>query len=64
MMFTACKVFKKDQIDLDRFSINFWLTKFVEEVVNKTGGCYPPCSLYKIVCGLKHIYRMKIEGKR
>ena len=39
--------------DLDSLSLNYWLTKFVQEVANKNGGCYPPRSLYGIVCGLK-----------
>ena len=31
--------------DLDSLSLNFWITKFVQEVANKTGGRYPPRSL-------------------
>ena len=34
-------------------SLSYWLTKFVQEVANKNGGCYPPRSLYEIICGLK-----------
>lgn len=37
--------------DLESFSLNFWLTKFDQEVTGKTGGRYPPRSLYGIVCG-------------
>ena len=31
--------------DLDSLSLNYWLTKFVQEVANKNGGRYPsrPC---------------------
>ena len=36
--------------DLDSLSLNYWLTKFVQEVANKNGGQYPPRSLYGIVC--------------
>ena len=39
--------------DLDSLSLNYWLTKFVQEVANKNGGGYLPRSLYGIVCGLK-----------
>ena len=39
--------------DLDSLFLNYWLTKFVQEVANKNGGRYPPRSLYGIVCGLK-----------
>ena len=36
--------------DLDSLSLNYWLTKFVQEVANKNGGRYPPRSLYGIGC--------------
>ena len=39
--------------DLDSLSLNYWLTKFVQEVANKNGGRYPSRSLYEIVCGLE-----------
>ena len=39
--------------DLDSLSLNYWLTKFVQEVAKKNGGRYPLRSLYGIVCGLK-----------
>ena len=32
--------------DLDSLSLNYWLTKFVQEVTNKNGGRYPSRSLY------------------
>ena len=32
--------------DLDSLSLNYWLTKFVQEVANKNGGRYPSRSLY------------------
>ena len=34
-------------------SVNYWLSKFVQEVANKSGGGYPSRMLYSIVCGLK-----------
>ena len=34
-------------------SLNFWLTKFVQEVADKTGGRYPPRSLYGTICELR-----------
>ena len=40
--------------DLDSLSLDYWLTKFVQEVANiKNGGRYPSRSLYVIFCGLK-----------
>ena len=47
--------------DLDSLSLNFWLTKFVQEVANKNGGRYPSRSLYGIVCGLKR-YLEDVNG--
>ena len=43
--------------DLDSLSLNYWLTKFVQEVANKNGGRYPPRSWNGIVCGLSGIWR-------
>ena len=47
--------------DLDSLSLNYWLTKFVQEVANKNGGRYPSCSLYGIVCGLNR-YLEDVNG--
>ena len=47
--------------DLDSLSLNYWLTKFVQEVTNKNGGRYPSRSLYGIVCGLER-YLEDING--
>ena len=37
--------------DIDALSFNYWLAKFIQEVANKKGGCYPPqtlCSTYRM----------------
>ena len=34
-------------------SLIYWLCKFVQEVVNESGGRYPSRTLYNISCGLK-----------
>ena len=47
--------------DPDNLSLNYWLTKFVQEVANKKGGHYPSRSLYGIVCGLKRYLEDVIE---
>ena len=39
--------------DLDSLSLNYWLTKSVQEVANENSGRYPSQSLYGIVSGLK-----------
>ena len=44
-----------DSVKLEAFSIeslNFWLSKFVQEVAKKNGERYPPRSIYSIVCGI------------
>ncbi|XP_068724188.1 zinc finger MYM-type protein 3-like [Montipora capricornis] len=33
-------------------SLNFWLCKFICEVVKQTGERYPPETLYLLVCGI------------
>ncbi|KAK2565861.1 hypothetical protein P5673_010150 [Acropora cervicornis] len=35
-------------------SLNYWLSKFVQEVNNSSEEHYPSRSLYSIICGLKH----------
>ena len=47
--------------DLDSLSLNYWLTKFVQEVADKNGGRYLSRSLYGIVCGLK-LYLKNVNG--
>jgi len=39
--------------NMNEESLNFWLTKFVEEVVKVNGERYPGRSLYMIVAGLQ-----------
>ena len=38
---------------MDVLSLNYWLSKFVMEVVKKSGERYPPKSVYGIICSLK-----------
>ena len=33
-------------------SVNYWLTKFVQEVAKPSKERYPPKTLHQIVCGL------------
>ena len=39
--------------DMSVCSVNYWLSKFVQEVSNSSGERYPSRSLYSIICGLK-----------
>ena len=53
-------------------SLNFWLWKFICEVVKQSGEWYPPKTLYLLVCSInRHLgnvqgemaFRKVIEGK-
>ena len=33
--------------------LNYWLSKFVQEVANSEGKVYPARTLYGIVCGIR-----------
>ena len=48
--------------DLDSLSLNYCLTKFVQEVANKNKGHYPSRSLYGIICGVKRYLEDVNEG--
>jgi len=39
--------------DMSACSLNYWLSKSVQEVNNSSGERYPSRSLYSIICGLK-----------
>ena len=34
--------------NLDSLTLNYWLTKFAQEVANKNGGRYPPRSFRNV----------------
>ena len=40
-----------DIAGMDALSLNYWLSKFVMEVAKKSGGRYPPETVYSIICG-------------
>ena len=45
-------------------TLNFWLTKFTEEVTNQSGGRYPPKRLNLLICGLnRHLADGKHDNK-
>ena len=44
---------------MDTTSLNYWLRRFVMEVVKDSGKTYPPRTVYGIVCGLKRHVRDK-----
>ena len=51
-----------DIAQMSPLSLNFWMTKFVGEIGNRSGGRYPPRSLYQIVCGInRHVCNVNGE---
>ena len=42
-----------DIASMDADTLNYWLSKFVQEVVNSKGERYPARTVYGIVCGLR-----------
>ena len=51
-----------DITQMSPLSLNFWMTKFVGELGNRSGGRDPPRSLYQIVCGInRHVCNVNGE---
>ena len=48
-----------DIAGMDALSLNYWLSKFVMEVAKKSGGIYPPKTVYGIICALKRYLEEK-----
>ena len=40
-------------VEMSVFSINYWLTKFVQEVAKPSKELYPPKTLYGIIAGIR-----------
>jgi len=47
-----------DIAGMDALSLNYWLSKFVE-VAKKSGGRYPPKTVYGIICALERYLEEK-----
>ena len=39
--------------EMDALTLNYWLSKFVQEVAKCSKDPYPPKTLYQIVCGIR-----------
>ena len=37
---------------MDANTLNYWLSKFFQEVANSKGKVYPARTLYEIICGI------------
>ena len=46
---------------MDAISVNYWLTKFVQEVAKPSKERYPPKTFYQIVCGLRRFMEEENE---
>ena len=42
-----------DLANMDANALNYWLSKFVQEVANSEGKVYPASTLYGIICGIR-----------
>ena len=40
-------------IEMDAMTLNYWMSKFVQEVSKSPQERYPPKTLYQIVCGIR-----------
>jgi len=49
--------------DMDALFLNYWLSKFVMEVAEKSGERYPPTTVYGIVCGIRRYLEEKTQLK-
>lgn len=49
--------------EMTKYSLNFWLCKFVTEVAKRNGERYPPKSLYLLICGInRHLLEVKKDN--
>ena len=39
--------------EMDTLTLNYWLSKFIQEVAKCSKGPYPPKTLYQRVCGIR-----------
>ena len=42
-----------DLANMDANALNYWLSKFVQEVANSEGKVYPARTLHEIICGIR-----------
>ena len=52
-----------DIAGMEALSMNYWLLKFVTEVAKKSGGRYPPKTVYGIIVPSSVICRIKMDAK-
>ena len=54
--------------EMDALTLNYWLSKFVQEVAKCSKDPYPPKTLYQIICGIRKFGATRnywiIENKR
>ena len=47
-------------VQMGALSLNYWLTKFIQEVAKPLKGRYPAKTLYQIVCGIRRFMEERI----
>ena len=52
-----------DMLSMSEEGLNFWLSKFVEEVRDKDSKRYPEKTLYQLICCIKRHYEENVFNK-
>ena len=52
-----------DIAEMDALSLNYWLSKFMMKAAKKSGGRYPPKTVYSISCAPKRYLEEKYGSK-
>ena len=50
-------------MEMSALSMNYWLTRFVQEVAKPSKERYPPITLYGIVAGIRRFLAEKKPGE-
>ena len=51
--FSKVQPLSTDLANMNANALNYWLSKFVQEVENSEGKVYPVRTLYGIICGIR-----------
>ena len=52
-----------DLANMDANALNYWLSKFVQEVVDSEGKVYPGRTLYGIICGIRRHFEETVGSE-
>ena len=48
---------------MDANALNYWLSKFVQEVANSERKVYPARTLYGIICGIRKHFEVTVGSE-